>query len=71
VHLRVQLKFTSIPLWNDWPVGYSGSERCHVFLCPLSDFTLRAVGRHDSAKNNYKYLPKVTSKILGKKNPAL
>jgi hypothetical protein len=64
------ISFDYIPLWNDWPVGYSGYGSSHVFLCPLSDSTLRATGRHDSAKNNHKYLPKITSRIL-EKNSAL
>jgi hypothetical protein len=60
-----------IPFWNDWSVCNFGSRRCNAFLCPLSNFALRAVGRHDSAKNNHKYLPKITLKILGQKNPVL
>jgi hypothetical protein len=30
----------NIPLWNDWPIHYSDSGSCHVFLCPLSNSVL-------------------------------
>jgi hypothetical protein len=60
-----------ILFWNDRSVGNFGSRSCIAFLYPLSDSVLRAAGRHNSTKNNHKYLPKITSRILEKKNLAL
>jgi hypothetical protein len=48
------IRLDDIPLWNDWPVCYFGSGSCNAFLCPLLDLGLRAIGRHDFAKNNQK-----------------
>jgi hypothetical protein len=52
---------------NNRSIGNFGSGSCIAFLCPLSDSALRATGRHDSAKNNHNYLPKITSRILEKR----
>jgi hypothetical protein len=56
-----------IPFWNDWFVGNFASGSYIAFLCPILDSALRAAGKHDSAKNNHKYLPKITSRLLEKK----
>jgi len=63
----------NIPLWNDWPVSYSSSGRYNAFPCPLSDLALRAVGKHDSAKNNQKIfakkiIPMILDYVSPKKN---
>jgi hypothetical protein len=58
-----------IPLWNDWSVGNFGSRSNITFICPRSESALRAVGRHDSAKNKNFFLPKITPRILGSVNP--
>jgi hypothetical protein len=57
----------NIPLRNDRPVHNLSSASCYVLLCPLLDFALWAVSRHNSASNNQKDMQKKKKKKFSKR----
>jgi hypothetical protein len=53
-----------VPLSEDIAVHDLGLEGTLLFLCPLADPALRADGRHDSAKEPTRILPKIIQKMF-------